>query len=83
MNSLFPQQPQSRLPINTQQSQLLQLVKASKNPGQLFQTMAKNNPQVQSIMQMIQQTNQTPKELFYQAAQQQGIDPNQILGMFQ
>ena len=59
------------------------MVKASKNPGQLFQTMAKNNPQVQSIMQMIQQTNQTPKELFYQAAQQQGIDPNQILGMFQ
>ena len=45
--------------------------------------MAKNNPQVQSIMQLIQQTNQTPKELFYQTAQQQGIDPNQILGMFQ
>ena len=82
MNSLFPQQ-QPRPPINTQQSQLLQLVKASKDPGQLFQTMAKNNPQVQSIMQMIQQTNQTPKELFYKTAQQQGIDPNQILGMFQ
>ena len=45
--------------------------------------MVKNNPQVQSIMQMIQQTNQTPKELFYKTAQQQGIDPNQILGMFQ
>ena len=82
MNSLFPQQ-QPRPQINTQQSQLLQLVKASKDPGQLFQTMAKNNPQVQSIMQMIQQTNQTPKELFYKTSQQQGIYPNQILGMYQ
>ena len=58
------------------------MIKNSANPGQLFQSMAKNNPQVQSIMNMIQQTNQTPKELFYQTAQQRGIDPNQVLGMF-
>ena len=57
------------------------MIKNSVNPAQLFQNMAKTNPQVQSIMQMIQQTNQTPKELFYQTAQQRGIDPNQVLGM--
>ena len=78
MNSLYPQIPQ-----NTPQSNnLVQLIKNSANPAQLFQNMAKTNPQVQSIMQMIQQTNQTPKQLFYQAAQQRGVDPNQILGMF-
>ncbi len=77
MNSLYQQIPQ-----NTPQSNnLVQMIKNSANPAQLFQNMAKINPQVQSIMQMIQQTNQTPKELFYQTAQQRGIDPNQVLGM--
>ena len=61
---------------------IVQMVKNSNNPGQLFQSMAQTNPQVQSIMRLIQQSNQTPKQLFYQAAQQQGVDPNQILGMF-
>lgn len=77
MNSLYQNTPQQ--PVN---NNLINLIKNSTNPGQLFQTMAKSNPQVQSIMQMIQQTNQTPKDLFYQAAQQRGVDPNQILSMF-
>ena len=77
MNSLY--RNTSQQPAN---NNLIQMIKNSTNPGQLFQTMAKSNPQVQSIMQMIQQTNQTPKDLFYQAAQQRGVDPNQILGMF-
>jgi 2-iminoacetate synthase ThiH len=79
MNSLFqsisPQMPQ-------QVNNLAQMVKNSANPAQLFQNMAKTNPQVQSIMQTIQQTNMTPKQLFYQTAQQRGVDPNQVLGMF-
>ena len=79
MNSLYQQIPQAQnIP---QSNNLAQMIKNSANPAQLFQTMAKSNPQVQSIMQMIQQTNQTPKELFYQIAQQRGIDPNQVLGM--
>ncbi len=65
-----------------QSNNLVQLIKNSANPAQLFQNMAKTSPQVQSIMQMIQQTNQTPKELFYQTAKEKGIDPNQILNMF-
>ena len=79
MNSLFqsisPQMPQ-------QVNNLAQMVKNSANPAQLFQNMARTNPQVQSIMQAIQQTNMTPKQLFYQTAQQRGVDPNQVLGMF-
>ena len=79
MNSLYNQLPrQQNIP---QSNNLAQMIKSSANPAQLFQNMAKTNPQVQSIMQMIQQTNQTPKELFYQAAQQRGVDPNQVLGM--
>lgn len=78
MNSLYPQQ--NMLP--QQQNNIIQMLKNSSNPGELFQSMSKSNPQVQSIMRLIQQTNQTPKQLFYQAAQQRGVDPNQILNMF-
>ena len=80
MNSLY-QQPNIS-PQLPQQNNIINMIKNSGNPGQLFKTMAKSNPQVQQIMQMIQQTNQTPKQLFYQTAQQRGIDPNQILNMF-
>lgn len=48
----------------------------------LFKTMAQNSPQVQSIMQMIQAANMTPKDYFYKTAQERGVDPNQVLGMF-
>lgn len=80
MNSLFNQVGMSQQ--TPQNNNIVQMVKNSNNPGQLFQSMAQSNPQVQSIMRLIQQSNQTPKQLFYQAAQQQGVDPNQILGMF-
>ena len=81
MNSLFNQVGMSQQ-ITQSNNNIVQMVKNSNNPGQLFQSMAQSNPQVQSIMRLIQQSNQTPKQLFYQAAQQQGVDPNQILGMF-
>jgi hypothetical protein len=81
MNSLFNQVGMSQQ-IPQSNNNIVQMVKNSNNPGQLFQSMAQSNPQVQSIMRLIQQSNQTPKQLFYQAAQQQGVDPNQILGMF-
>ena len=58
------------------------MLKAAQNPGELFKSMAQTNPQVQQIMQLIQQTNKTPKQLFYDTAQQYGVDPNQILNMF-
>lgn len=81
MNSLFNQVGMSQQ-MPQSNNNIVQMVKNSNNPGQLFQSMAQSNPQVQSIMRLIQQSNQTPKQLFYQAAQQQGVDPNQILGMF-
>ena len=81
MNSLFNQVGMSQQ-IPQSNNNIVQMVKNSNNPGQLFQSMAQSNPQVQSIMRLIQQSNQTPKQLFYHAAQQQGVDPNQILGMF-
>lgn len=40
-----------------------------------------SNPQMQNIYSMIQNSNQSPKELFYKLAEEKGIDPNTILNM--
>lgn len=40
------------------------------------------NPQLQMIINMVKNSGKTPKELFYQLAQQRGVDPNSILQMF-
>ena len=82
MNSLFQTMPQAQNIPSPQGNNIINMLKAAKDPGTLFKTMSKTNPQVQQIMQMIQQTNQTPKDLFYSMAQQRGVDPNQVLNMF-
>lgn len=39
----------------------------------------KSNPQLQEPLSMLQSSGMTPKEFFFQYAQQKGIDPNQFV----
>jgi hypothetical protein len=41
--------------------------------------MVKNNPKMQNVMQLFNSSGQSPKDFFYQYAQQNGVDPNQFL----
>ena len=41
--------------------------------------MAANNPQMQQVMQVIQQNGGNAQQAFYNLAQQKGVDPNVIL----
>jgi hypothetical protein len=59
------------------------MVSRSNNPMQLMQTMAQSNPQLQSILNLIQTSQKSPKDLFFEMAQQRGVDPQQILQMLQ
>lgn len=51
----------------------------SNNPNQFMQNLIQTNPQVQQVMQMVQNSNMSPKDLFYTMAKQKGVDPEQIL----
>lgn len=51
----------------------------SSNPKELLQKMISNNPQAQNAFQLFQSSNMTPKQFFYQYAQQKGIDPDQFI----
>lgn len=45
--------------------------------------MAINNPQMQQVMQVIQQNGGDAKAAFYNMAQQRGVDPNEVLKQLQ
>lgn len=75
-------------PVSQQPSQNNGLVQAYKmlssmqNPNAAIQTLMQRNPMMQQAMQLINSSNMSPKDLFYSMAQQQGVDPEQILNMF-
>ena len=58
-----------------------QLARGSQNPQATIQSMAANNPQMQQVLQYIQQSGGDPKAAFYKMAAEKGVDPNQIIGM--
>ena len=62
---------------------MINALRNSTNPQQLFMSMAQQNPQLKQILDMVQNSGKSPKDLFYQLAQQKGIDPNQILNRLQ
>ena len=85
MNKLYQEMTQNNQsqPQFNQMKQMMNTLKNSKNPQQLFLNMMGSNPQVKQIIQMVQQSGKSPKDLFYMMAEQKGVDPNQILGMLQ
>lgn len=83
MNSLF-QELNQRDSLPTQRNNLKQLVdtfKNSSNPQQLLNKYIQNNPQAQNIYFMLQNSNKSPKQLFYLMAKNKGIDPDSIISM--
>lgn len=64
----------------TQMNGLGQIYSAmqSNNPMQIFHSLAQGNPQLQPIVQMLQNGN-NPETIFRALARQRGIDPNQFI----
>lgn len=54
-------------------------VQAAKDPMGKLNQIASTNPQMQQVMQVIQQNGGNAKQAFYNMAQQRGVDPNVIL----
>lgn len=67
----IPQQGNN--PINN----LLSFINSGGNPQQLMQQL-QQNPQANALIQQLQSTGRSPKDLVMEVARQRGIDPNQI-----
>ena len=62
-----------------QKNNLLSNFLNSSNPEEALMALAKSNPKMQNVLQLFQNSNLTPKQFFYQYAQQNGIDPDQFI----
>lgn len=60
---------------------MIRMVKTAKDPSGAMQEMINNNPQAKQIIEMAQQTGMSYKDLFYSLAQQQGVNPDDIINM--
>lgn len=80
MNNLYQQLMGNQ---SNPMKQMLSAIRSSKNPQQLFMNMAQQNPQMKQILDMVQTSGKSPKDLFYELAKQKGVDPNQIINMLQ
>ena len=47
----------------------------------MLMDLIKNNPNIQKVLSAVSSSNMTPKALFYQMANQKGVNPNQILNI--
>lgn len=90
MNSLFQQlntsNPQAFSPSNMGMNQIKQMAnmfRGAKNPQQLITNMMKNNPQVKQVLDMVNASGQSPKDLFYAKAKEQGVNPDDVLSQLQ
>lgn len=59
------------------------MIQGSNNPKQLLQNLMQNSPQVQNVMNVIQnQYGGDAQKAFYDLASQNGINPEDVLSMF-
>lgn len=62
MNSLYRQMSQQG---NQSLLNMINLFKNSSNPQQLLYQMARQNPQLNNVLSLIQTSRKSPKDLFY------------------
>ena len=58
---------------------LINNIRNSTNPQETFSQLMNNNPQLQQVMNYVQQNGGDAKAAFYNLAKEKGIDPNTIL----
>lgn len=64
-------------------SQMAGMVQAAQNPQAALSQMAQNNPQIQQVMQYVQQNGGDARTAFYALAKQKGVDPDAIIQQVQ
>lgn len=60
---------------------MMSMLKGSHNPMQALQMLGQQNPQMAQVMNMVNSSGISPKNLFYQTAQQMGVNPSDITNL--
>lgn len=54
-------------------------VRSARNPNAMLSLLAKKNPALGTVMQLVQKSGGDPKKAFYELAAQKGVNPEDIL----
>lgn len=73
------QSPNPGSPQNGSIQSMINLVRGSANPDLAMQTLMQTNPQMQGVMNYIQQNGGDARTAFYNLAAQRGVNPNDII----
>lgn len=77
-------QPNNMLMQHAQSvKRMANMLRGKSNPMQILQTVAQNDSGMAQVMNMVGNSGMSAKQFFMQTAQQQGMDPNQIISMLQ
>ena len=68
-------------PLMRRAKQMLGMVNASQNPQSTLNQLRMNNPQMKQVMDVVNQYGGDPQKAFYAIAEQQGVNPQEILNM--
>ena len=60
---------------------MMNTVKMAKNPQAALMGMMQNNPQMQQVMDVVRQHGNDPMRAFREMAEENGLDPDEILSM--
>lgn len=61
--------------------QMVNMMKSGGNPQTILTQMASQNPQMKQMLSLIGNKNINPKEIFFNACKQRGVNPDDILNM--
>ena len=57
------------------------MLKNANDPEAMMRSLVMQNPKMQQTLNEINRSGMSAKDLFYKSAEQNGVDPNEILNM--
>ena len=68
-------------PMMGQIKQMMGMVRSAQNPQAMLNQIMMNNPKMQQVMEIVNKYGGDPNKAFQAVAQQNGINPQEIMNM--
>ena len=82
MNPMLSALNQNRMVQNLQPiKNMMNMLRSAGNPQMMLQQMTAQNPQMQQVMNYVNENGGNAKQAFYKLAQEKGVNPDEILNM--
>ena len=82
MNPMLAALNQNRMAQNLQPiKNMMTMLRGAGNPSMMLQQMTAQNPQMQQVMNYVNENGGNAKQAFYKLAQEKGVNPDEILNM--